>query len=126
MYPDSLVCIVHGKQFFRAGFCFVRLSQPPQSQAHHKQAMLPIPLIQVFLKDQQIRQRYRKIIYLYLIAYMLFAIVYQFAESLYCLFFITKLSVRQPLIIDHFGRLIVVIHHAHRLRLSVAGFCQAV
>lgn len=113
MYPDSLMGIIHGKQLLRTFFRFVCPSQSLKPQAHHKQAMLPIPLIQVFLKDQQIRQRYRKIIYLYLIAYMLFAIVYQFAESLYCLFFVTKLSVRQPLIIDHFGRLVVIIHHTH-------------
>ena len=104
--------IIHGKQLLRTFFRFVCPSQSLKPQAH-KQAMLPVPLLQIFFKNQKIRQGYRKIIYLYLIAYMLFAIVYQFAESLYCLFFVTKLSVRQPLILDHFGRLIVVIHHAH-------------
>ena len=53
---------------------------------------------------------------------MFFSIILQFPESLHCLFFVTQCPVRQSLIIDHLGGLIIVIHHAHRLRLSVTGF----
>ena len=84
--------------------------------------MLPVPLVQVLLKDQQIRQGYRKIVYFYILLYMLSAILHQLSKSANRLFFVSKLSVCQSLIIDHFGRLVVVIHHAHRLRLSVTGF----
>ncbi|MNJ70965.1 hypothetical protein D3C77_674610 [compost metagenome] len=74
-----------------------------------------IALIQIVLKDQEIRQRYREVIKFHIVKQMLFGIVNQFVEAAFGLLLVAELVPRHPLIKYQLRRLVIIIHRAGRL-----------
>ena len=105
------------------GLCSsIHVPQPKIGKSYQVITVRLIPFIQVIIKNQEVRKRYRKITYPHYIKDMLLSIVQKLVKPCRCLYRPVQFFPGQSLIVDHISRLVIVIHHSSRFIRTDAGF----
>ena len=90
------------------GFCFV--AHAVIAQGEHVQAVDAVKLVEVALPNQQVGQRYGKVVHHHMVEDVLLAVVNELMEQRAGLIFLTEFAVAQGGIEDLVGLRIVVVH----------------
>jgi hypothetical protein len=88
----------------------VPVAEPKVPQSHHVPTVDSVIFVEVLVKYQEVRQRYGKIVHLYVVIEMLLAVLDERLEDCRRLLGFAKLLPRQPLVKYHLRRLVVVVH----------------
>ena len=94
--------------------CLFLISESQISESHQIIAVRLVSLIQVIIKDHEIREGNCKVLNAHLVIQMALSVVEQTVISRFCLHRQTKFLFCKSLIVDHVGRLVIVVHHSCR------------